>query len=102
MKIFTGKVVSRKMEKTATVEVERVFVHPVYNKRIKKVKKYQVHDDFACEVGSQVKFVACKPISKSKKWRIVKITDSGGKAIDKKTGVKKPLKIVKKPGSKKD
>lgn len=70
MKIFTGKVVAKKMQKTATVEVERMVVHPLYGKRYKRAQKYQVHDEVGVKIGDNVKFVACKPISKSKKWRI--------------------------------
>lgn len=72
MKTFTGKVVSLKMAKTATVEVERVVSHPVYGKRIKKTKRFQVHDDKGVKLGDIVNFQATKPVSKTKKWRIVK------------------------------
>ena len=81
MKIFTGKVVSRKMEKTATVAVERVIVHPLYKKRFRRDQKYQVHDDIGVTVGQLVKFTACKPYSKSKKWKIIEVVSlkKGGK-----------------------
>lgn len=72
MKIFTGKVISTKMAKTATVEVERVVTHPIYGKQMKKHRKYQVHDEIGVKVGDVVKFTDMKPISKTKKWRIVK------------------------------
>ncbi len=78
MKIFTGKVTSKKTEKTVTVEVERIVVHPLYGKRYKRSKKYQVHDEIGVKIGDNVKFVACKPISKLKKWRIVKQLSKGG------------------------
>lgn len=73
MKIFTGIVISKKMEKTATVAVERVVVHPVYKKRVRLIKKYQVHDELNTEVGQQVHFAASKPFSKTKKWKVVEI-----------------------------
>jgi len=73
MKVFTGKVISTKMPKTATVSVVRSFAHPVYKKRVKKTKKYHVHDTFDVKVGDVVKFVACRPISKLKKWKIVEV-----------------------------
>jgi small subunit ribosomal protein S17 len=73
MKVFTGEVISKKMDKTATVVVERVMVHPVYKKRIKRVKKYHIHDTLGSEVGQTVKFVASKPYSKLKKWKIIEI-----------------------------
>jgi len=76
MKIIIGKVISKKMQKTATVLVERMVVHPMYKKRYKKVKKYQVHDEIGVEVGKKVKFVASKPYSKTKKWRIIEIVDN--------------------------
>jgi len=84
MKIFTGKVISTKMNKTATVSVERVVVHPMYKKRFKRNKKYHVHDEVGVKVGDKVSFVACKPISKLKKWKIVETTK-------KKKEVKKPI-----------
>ena len=85
MKIFTGKVVSKKMEKTATVAVERVFVHPVYKKRTKRIKKYQVHDELGVGiVGSLVKFTASRPYSKTKRWKIITAfkKTTGDKPVD--------------------
>ena len=76
MKIFTGEVVSTKMQKTATVAVDRVIIHPVYKKRFKQTKKYQVHDEFGVKVNQHVKFVACKPYSNSKKWKIIEVVDN--------------------------
>ncbi len=72
MKIFTGKVTGTKNVLTATVVVERMVTHPTYLKKIRKTKKYQVHDEIGVKVGETVKFVATKPYSKTKKWRIVK------------------------------
>lgn len=79
MKIFKGKVVSTKNIKTATVAVERVIVHPLYKKRFRRDTKYQVHDDTGVQVGQVVKFTACKPYSKTKKWKIIEIVGSKGK-----------------------
>ncbi len=72
MKIFTGKVIAKKTQKTATVEVERTVVHALYGKRYKRAKKYQVDDEIGVNIGDVVKFVSCKPVSKLKKWRIIK------------------------------
>lgn len=77
MKIFTGKVISNKMQKTATVAVERVVVHPLYKKRLKKIEKYHVHDETGVKVGQQVKFAASKPYSKLKKWKIISSPKGG-------------------------
>lgn len=71
MKIFKGKVVSTKMSKTAVVEVVRMISHPTYKKKIKTTKKYHVHDEVGTEVGQLVRFKACKPKSKTKRWEIV-------------------------------
>lgn len=73
MKIFRGTVIATKMVGTATVAVERVVVHPLYKKRFKRDKKYQVHDELGAVVGDKVRFVASKPYSKSKKWKVTKI-----------------------------
>lgn len=73
MKIFTGKVISKKMQDTAVVEVVRVITHALYKKRIKRAKKYHVHDEFGVSVGKIVKFVGSRPFSKTKKWKIVEV-----------------------------
>lgn len=73
MKIFKGKVVSTKMAKTATVVVERILVHPIYKKRFKRARKFQVHDEIGVKVGDRVSFAATRPISKLKKWKIRKV-----------------------------
>ena len=71
MKIFTGEVVATKTAKTAKVAVTRLVAHPVYGKRYKVVKNYLVHDEKGVKVGDRVKFVACRPHSKNKKWEII-------------------------------
>ncbi len=73
MKIFTGVVTSKKMAATATVAIERVVVHPVYKKRVKRTRKLHVHDELGAQVGQKVKFVASKPYSKTKRWKIIEI-----------------------------
>lgn len=73
MKIFTGRVISKKMDKTATIAVERIVVHPLYKKRFKRDKKYQVHDEMEVKVGDRVKFITCRPYSKTKRWKVIEI-----------------------------
>lgn len=73
MKAFVGKVLKKKMAKTAVVEVRSYRVHPVYKKRLLKVKKYHVHDEQGVEVGDEVKFIPCRPYSKTKKFKILKV-----------------------------
>jgi len=73
MKIFIGKVIATKMAKTATVAVERVVIHPLYKKRTRRDTKYQLHDELGGKVGDVVKFMASKPYSKTKKWKIAEV-----------------------------
>lgn len=73
MRVITGKVISTKLTKTAIVAVERVVVHPVYKKRLRRVRKYHVHDEIGVKEGDVVKFVDCRPISKTKRWKITKV-----------------------------
>jgi small subunit ribosomal protein S17 len=72
MKIFTGKVIKIAGTKTATVAVSRIVIHRLYQKRVKRISKYHVHDEIGVAVGDLVKFITCKPISKTKKWKILK------------------------------
>ncbi len=88
MKIFTGKVLSTKMNKTAKVAVERFIAHPVYKKRLKKSKKYLVHDELGVKDGQKVKFVASKPYSRHVKWQIIEVVG------EKKPVIKKKIKKV--------
>jgi small subunit ribosomal protein S17 len=81
MKIFIGRVVATKNAKTATVAVERMIIHPLYKKRLKRITKYQVHDEIGVKVGDHVKFADSRPYSKSKKWKIVgMVIEKKGKA----------------------
>ncbi len=75
-KQFVGIVISDKMQKTVTVLVEKVKRHPLYKKTIKVRKKYHAHDERQeCKVGDKVLIEECRPISKTKKWRVVKILE---------------------------
>jgi small subunit ribosomal protein S17 len=73
MKIFTGHVIATKTAKTAVVVVDRVVQHPLYKKRFRRDRKYQVHDEIGVKVGDMVQFAASKPYSKTKKWKILKV-----------------------------
>ena len=79
MRILTGKVVSKKMDKTATVEVTRVIAHRIYKKRLKRVKKYHVHDMVGVSVGDRVNFTDSQPFSKTKRWKILGVVAKKGK-----------------------
>ena len=68
-----GRIVSTKMNKTATVLVSRVAKHSLYKKTYVQSKKYLVDDQIKVKVGDIVEFIQCKPISKRKNWTITKI-----------------------------
>ena len=72
----TGHVISNKMDKTITVLVERKVKHPVYGKYIKRSTKLHAHDaSNECNEGDLVTVVACRPLSKSKKWMLESIVE---------------------------
>lgn len=67
-----GIVVSAKCDSTVSVKVERKFRHALYQKIVKKTKKYAAHDPSNnCKEGDVVKIVECKPISKTKTWVVI-------------------------------
>ncbi len=69
-----GQVVSTAVTKTITVNVESRKLHPKYKKSYRVNKKYHVHDEKAeAKMGDKVVFVECRPLSKTKRWRLVKI-----------------------------
>jgi small subunit ribosomal protein S17 len=73
-KRLVGVVVSDKMNKTVVVKVTRRFEHPVYKKHIERSKKYHAHDEHnECKVGDVVAIEETRPLSKTKRWRIVEI-----------------------------
>ena len=78
-----GRVVSSKMNKSVTVAVERLIKHPVYGKYIRRTTKYVAHDeDNACSSGDVVAIVECRPISKTKSWRVVEIVNKAAADAD--------------------
>ena len=73
-KVRTGTVVSDKMDKTATVQIESYYRHPLYKKILKKTKKLKVHDpENQLGTGDLVKLAETRPVSKTKRWRIVEV-----------------------------
>jgi len=70
---LVGTVVSDKMQKTAVVEVVRVYRHPLYHKVVRATKAYKVHDELGASVGDKVRIVESKPISRTKYWVIEEI-----------------------------
>ncbi|MDH5784600.1 MAG: 30S ribosomal protein S17 [Chromatiales bacterium] len=71
-----GRVISDKMDKTITVLVERKVAHPIYGKYVKRSTKLHAHDEQnECNMGDTVSIEECRPISKSKSWRLVKVLE---------------------------
>ena len=71
-RIMEGTVVSDKMNKTAVVQVERTFLHPLFKKTVRQSKKYHAHDeDNKAQDGQKVDIQECPPNSKLKRWEIV-------------------------------
>ncbi len=72
----TGRVVSSKMDKSVTVLLERQIKHALYGKYIKRSTKVLAHDeDNSCGEGDKVMIAECRPLSKSKSWRVVEILE---------------------------
>ena len=81
-RVMEGTVLSNLMEKTITVEVERTYKHAKYGKFVRKAKKYHAHDEKReAKKGDRVEIMACRPYSKTKRWRLVRIIEKA-KLVD--------------------
>ena len=75
-KVRTGFVTSNKMAKTITVAIERKVKHPIYGKFVKKTTKFHAHDEKdECSIGDLVKIMESRPLSKTKRWRLVEVVE---------------------------
>lgn len=75
-KARTGKVVSDKMDKTIVVEIQDNIKHPLYKKIVKRTSKLKAHDENnECSIGDRVRIIETRPLSKDKRWRLVKIIE---------------------------
>ena len=75
-KVRVGLVSSNKMDKTITVKVERKVKHPLYGKFIKKTTAFHAHDEKnECSIGDVVKIMESRPLSKTKRWRLVEVVE---------------------------
>ncbi|MCQ2360757.1 MAG: 30S ribosomal protein S17 [Paludibacteraceae bacterium] len=71
-----GVVSSDKMDKTVTVSIQWKEKHPIYGKFVSKTKKYHAHDEKnECHIGDTVRIMETRPLSKSKRWRVVEIVE---------------------------
>ena len=72
----TGVVTSNKMDKSITVAIKWKEKHPIYGKFVNKTKKYHAHDENnECNIGDTVKIMETRPLSKTKRWRLVQIIE---------------------------
>jgi len=75
-KTKTGVVSSNKMDKTIVVKVERKVKHPLYGKFLKKTTSFHAHDEKnECSIGDTVKIMEARPMSKTKRWRLVEVVE---------------------------
>ena len=80
LRTVEGRVVSNKMDKTVTVLVERQVKHELYGKYIRRSTKLHAHDEEnACNEGDVVRVAECRPLSKSKNWRVVEVVTRAAK-----------------------
>ena len=80
LRTVEGRVVSNKMDKTVTVLVERQVKHALYGKYIRRSTKLHAHDaDNACNEGDVVRVAECRPLSKTKNWRVVEVVTRAAK-----------------------
>ena len=75
-RVYRGQVVSDKMDKTITVAVDTMKMHPLYGKRVKYTKKFKVHDENnEARLGDKVVIMETRPLSKTKRFRLVEISE---------------------------
>lgn len=70
---LVGTVISNKMQKTAVVEVERFYRHPLYRKVVRTAKTFKAHDELGVNPGDKVRIVESKPISRTKRWVVEEV-----------------------------
>jgi len=77
VRTLVGRVSSNRMDKTATVVVERRVKHPLYGKYLRRSTRLHVHDeDNRCNIGDTVRIAECRPLSRSKSWRLVEVLET--------------------------
>lgn len=80
-KVRVGEVISNSMDKTVVVKIVKKMMHPVFKKYIKKTKKLYAEDtENRCKVGDKVEVIECRPVSKTKRWKVYSILTEQGHA----------------------
>ncbi len=78
VQVKVGRVVSNRMDKTVVVAVDYLKPHRLYRKIIRKTNKFHAHDeDNACEIGDTVRIEETRPLSRTKRWRVIDILERG-------------------------
>lgn len=71
-----GMVVSNAMEKTIVIRVESVVMHPLYQRFVRRSRKFTAHDETnTCKIGDKVQITECRPISRTKRWRVERVIE---------------------------
>lgn len=74
--VRVGTVISDKMQKTIVVQIERLVKHPIYKRYVRRRKRFKVHDEEnTCRTGDVVSFMATRPMSKDKRWRLLEVIE---------------------------
>jgi len=74
--VKVGKVVSNKMDRTVVVSVEKTVTHSLYHRQMRRSSKFHAHDEGnECNIGDTVKIVSCRPLSKTKRWRVREVIE---------------------------
>ena len=85
-KVFSGIVISDRMAKTRVVEVARLVRHSVYDKVMKKSSRFCVHDESnQSRQGDLVEIMGCRPLSRTKRWRLVRVVKAAPRAAEAKS-----------------
>jgi small subunit ribosomal protein S17 len=75
-KVRVGRVVSDKMDKTIVVAVETLVRHPLYQRTVRRTRKFKAHDEQnTCRIGDRVRIMETRPLSKDKRWRLIEILE---------------------------
>ncbi len=74
-KVRVGLVTSNKMEKTVVVKIERRVQHALYSKVLIRTNKLKAHDELSCDIGDTVEIMETRPLSKDKRWRVIRIIE---------------------------
>ncbi len=75
-KTFVGIVENNRMDKTVVIKVQRLVKHPIYGKYVKRTTKLKAHDpQNTCDIGDKVRVMSTRPLSKTKRWRLVEVIE---------------------------